>query len=235
MSHTFLLSSHTALEHGLLETSHLLLHHYYVLHPGDTTARLWMLSLMHILLHLMLWMRGVFPDCLSISISANFSLLPLTWWWVQDLFKGVWYGSWQGGEGSCGGGTPCWSDTTIWLAGSAYNLCSSLANRISLDRWYSGSSWLLWNQLLWKGMFSLLSSMLGLHGYYVSLPCLLFLSFISCFAHTPLMFTTFSPSQPLYWVTLQDNGIQHSTVKFWLHAVCKVEVDKQISLFGWDW
>jgi hypothetical protein len=84
-------------------------------------------------------------------------------------------------------------------------------------------------------MFSLLSSLLGLHSYYVSLPCLLFLSFISCFAHTPLMFTTFSPSQPLYWVTLQDNGIQHSTVKFWLHAICKVEVDKQISLFGWDW
>ncbi len=196
-------------------------------------ARLWVLSPMHILLHLMLWMRGVFSDCLSISIIANFSLLPLTWWWVQDLFKGVWYGSWQGGEGSCGGGTPCWSDTTIWLAGSAYNLCSSLANRISLDRWYSGSSWLLWNQLLWKCMFSLLSSLLGLHSYYVSLPCLLFLSFISCFAHTPLMFTRLSPSQPLYWVTLQDNGIQHSIVKFWLHAVCKVDWSSQTNLPLW--
>jgi hypothetical protein len=63
-------------------------------------------------------------------------------------------------------------------------------------------------------MFSLLSSLLGLHSYYVSLPCLLFLSFISCLAHTPLMFTTFSPSQPLVlsYTSGQWYPAQHSEV-----------------------
>jgi hypothetical protein len=135
----------------------------------------------------------------------------LTWWWVQDLFKGVWYGSWQGGEGSCGGGTPCWSDTTIWLAGSAYNLCSSLANRISLDRWYSGSSWLLWNQLLWKGMFSLLSLLLGLHSYYVSLPFILVIHKLFCSHSSHVHFHLVSPCIELHFRTMVSSTAHWSS------------------------